>query len=117
MTASKLPLKVEVFSDKPDIVDADGKSIISVNFMHWNFSDKELPDLIVTAVNSHKELLEAVQAAEDYFAIMQDIVENTCETHRGKMITTRTLKGKTLDEHYKIYKSKAQIALKNVKGN
>ncbi len=74
-----------------------------------------LPNLrLITAA---PELLEAVEAAEDYFAIMLEIVDNTCEEHRGEMVKTRTLKGKTLDELFAIYKSKAQAAIKKAKGN
>lgn len=78
----------------------------------------ETPDMAANAqlIAAAPELLAALKAADDYFKFMINIVENSCEEHRGEIVQTRTVKGKNLDELFEIYQAKAEAAINKATG-
>lgn len=62
------------------------------------------------------ELLEALEIAQDYFNLMESIVNSTCEDHRADMLKKRTVNDLTLDDLFELYRVKAKAAIDKARG-
>lgn len=71
----------------------------------------------IAIIEAAPELLEALEIAQNYFNLMESIVNDTCERHRADMLKKRTVKDLTLDDLFELYRVKAKAAIAKVKGS